>query len=77
MKHLKSFNEEIDLSHYDEVEPGKFVPKGTRYEDVYPSTYKLTTSDILDIVHSFSGANIPIEAIEEEMERYEDKKISK
>lgn len=77
MKHLKSFKEEIDLSQYDEVEPGKFVPKNTRHQEVYPSTYELTTSEILDIVHSFSGATIPIEAIEEEMERYEDKKINK
>jgi len=75
MKHLKSFKEEIDLSEYDEVEPGKFVAKGTRYQDVYPSTYKLTTSEILDIVHSFSGATIPIEALEEELQKYEIKKI--
>ena len=75
MKHLKSFKEEIDLSQYDEVEPGKFVAKGTRYQDVYPSTYKLTTSEILDIVHSFSGATIPIEVLEEELQKYEIKKI--
>jgi len=75
MKHLKSFKEEIDLSEYDEVEPGKFVAKGTRYQDVYPSTYKLTTSEILDIVHSFSGATIPIEVLEEELQKYEIKKI--
>lgn len=75
MKYLNFFNEEIDLSKYDEVEPGKWVPKGTRYEDIYPSTYKLTTNDILDIVHSFSDTTITMEAIEEEMRRYEDKKI--
>ena len=75
MKYLNFFNEEIDSSKYDEVEPGKWVPKGTRYEDIYPSTYKLTTNDILDIVHSFSDTTITMEAIEEEMRRYEDKKI--
>jgi len=72
MKHLKSFKEDIDLSKYDEVEPGKWVPKGTKHKTV---SYKLTTNEILDIVHSFSGANIPIEAIEEEMEKYKSKKI--
>lgn len=76
MKHLKSFKEEIDMSQYDEVEPGKFVQKGTKYEDIYPTTYNLSTSDILDIVHSFSGATIPIEAIEEEMENYKDKRVN-
>jgi hypothetical protein len=75
MKHLKSFKEEIDLSQYDEVEPGRFVPKGTRYEDVNPVYYKLTPEQILDIVHSFSGATIPIEAIEEELQNYKNNKI--
>lgn len=75
MKYLKFFNEEIDLSKYVEVEPGKWLPKGTRYEDIHTSTYKLTTNDILDIVHSFSDTTIPMVAIEEEMRRYEDKKI--
>lgn len=64
MKHLQKF-EEINLSDYDEVEPGRWVPKRTRYEDVNPVYYKLTPEQILDIVHNFSGATIPIEYLEE------------
>lgn len=59
MKHLQKF-EELDLSNYDDSdllrEPGSYK------SDVY---YKLTPEQILDIVHNFSGATIPIEYLEE------------
>lgn len=69
MKHLKSFKEEIDSSSYDEVEPGKFVPKGTRYQD---KKYSFTKEQLYDFVCNFVGASgFSIEDIENGLDTFD------
>ena len=69
MKHLKAFKEEIDLSKYDEVEPGKFTPKVTRYQD---KKYSFTKEQLYDFVCNFVGASgFSIEDIENGLDNFD------